>query len=45
MTLISDRNENLIRANNLQVACQKKQFEICCFYDKIIEFFTMFGAQ
>tara|TARA_R110001583_G_scaffold73390_3_gene204333 strand:- start:39226 stop:39411 length:186 start_codon:yes stop_codon:yes gene_type:complete len=41
---VSDKNQNLIRANNIRVVCQKKQFEISCFYDKIIEFFTMFAA-
>jgi len=39
-----DKNENLIPVDNRPVACQKKQIGISCFYDKIIEFFTMFGA-
>ena len=44
MASLSDENENLIRAINIRVMCQKKQFEISCFYDKIIDFFTMFAA-
>jgi len=42
---ISLKNKKTIRVINMRIVCRKKQIEISCFFDKIIEIFTMFGAH
>ena len=45
ITYITVKNEYSNIYRKPAVLCQKKLFEIKWFYDKIIKFLTMFGAQ